>query len=109
MNKPQKRRFGIFYKLIRNAIFLGGVALLLVTLILYPFLPDIETLRDVRLQVPLKIFTQDGDLIAEFGEKKRSPLDYNEFPPKLIKAILAAEDARFYEHPGVDYQAFFGR
>lgn len=104
MNKPQKRRSGTFLKLVRNTIFLGGVALLFVTLILYPFLPDIETLKDVRLQVPLKVFTQSGDLIAEFGEKKRSPLDYNEFPPRLIKAILAAEDARFYEHPGVDYQ-----
>lgn len=78
--------------------------MLFVTLVLYPFLPDIETLKDVRLQVPLKVFTKSGDLIAEFGEKKRSPLDYHEFPPKLIKAILAAEDARFYEHPGVDYQ-----
>lgn len=104
MNKPQKRRFRAYFKLARNAIFLGGVALLFVTLILYPFLPDIDTLRDVRLQVPLKVFTIDGELIAEFGEKKRSPLEYNEFPPKLIKAILAAEDARFYEHPGVDYQ-----
>ncbi len=104
MNKPQKRRFGTIFKLVRNAIFLGGFALLLVTMLLYPFLPDIETLKDVRLQVPLKVFTQTGDLIAEFGEKKRSPLNYNEFPPKLIKAILAAEDARFYEHPGVDYQ-----
>lgn len=99
-----KSPFGTFLKLVRNAIFLGGVALLFVTILLYPFLPDIDTLKDVRLQVPLKVFTQDGDLIAEFGEKKRSPLDYNEFPPRLIKAILAAEDARFYEHPGVDYQ-----
>ena len=104
MNKPQKRRFGTFFKLARTTIFLGGIALLFITLTLYPFLPDIETLRDVRLQVPLKVFTKNGDLIAEFGEKKRSPLNYNEFPPKLIKAILAAEDARFYEHPGVDYQ-----
>lgn len=104
MNTPQKRRFGTLFRLIRNAVFLGGVAFLFVTLVLYPFLPDIETLRDVRLQVPLKVFTQDGDLIAEFGEKKRTPLNYNEFPPKLIKAILSAEDARFYEHPGVDYQ-----
>ena len=104
MNKPQKRRLSTFFKLVRNTLFLGGIALLFVTIILYPFLPDIETLKDVRLQVPLKVYTKDGDLIAEFGEKKRSPLDYNEFPPKLIKAILSAEDARFYDHPGVDYQ-----
>ena len=104
MNTPQKRLSGTIYKLIRNGIFFGGIALLFITMVLYPFLPDIETLRDVRLQVPLKVFTKTGDLIAEFGEKKRTPLNYNEFPPKLIKAILAAEDARFYEHPGVDYQ-----
>ena len=104
MNTPQKRLSGKIFKYSRNAVFFGGIALLFVTMVLYPFLPDIETLKDVRLQVPLKVFTNSGDLIAEFGEKKRSPLDYNEFPPKLIKAILAAEDARFYEHPGVDYQ-----
>ena len=77
---------------------------LVVTALLFPFLPDIETLRDVQLQVPLKVLTVDGELIAEFGEKKRKPLDYNSFPPMLIKAILAAEDARFFVHPGVDYQ-----
>ena len=71
---------------------------------LAPKLPDIDTLKDVQLQVPLRVFAKNGDLIAEFGEMKRSPLEYNQFPPLLIKAILAAEDYRFFEHPGVDYQ-----
>ena len=75
-----------------------------VYLYLAPDLPDIETLRDVRLQVPLRIYTQDGDLISEFGEIRRIPLHYDEFPEPLIAAILAAEDTRFFEHPGVDYQ-----
>jgi len=83
---------------------MGVTALVVFTMIMLPFLPDIDTLRDVRLQVPLKVLAQNGELIAEFGEKKRSPLNYNDFPPMLIKAILAAEDSRFFEHPGVDYQ-----
>ena len=69
-----------------------------------PGLPSIETLKDVRLQVPLRVYSRDGALIAEFGEKRRSPLKYSETPELMIKAVLAAEDDRFFEHPGVDYQ-----
>jgi len=67
-----------------------------------PKLPPIESLRDVQLQVPLKIYTKDEKLIAEYGEKRRAPLDINETPKTLINAVLAAEDDRFYEHYGVD-------
>ena len=69
-----------------------------------PQLPSIETLKEVRLQVPLKVYTRDRELIAEFGEKRRSPLSYDKIPPLLVKAFLSAEDDRFFEHPGVDYQ-----
>ena len=69
-----------------------------------PGLPSIETLKDVKLQVPLRVYTRDGKLIAEFGEKKRAPVRIDDVPEKLIQAILAAEDDRFYIHPGVDYQ-----
>lgn len=65
-------------------------------------LPDVTSLKTVELQVPLQIFTKDGLLIQEFGEKKRAPLDYNQIPPTLVHAILATEDQRFFEHPGVD-------
>jgi penicillin-binding protein 1A len=71
---------------------------------LEPELPDAATLRDVRLQVPLRVYSSDGGLIAEFGEKRRLPLAYEEIPPRLIQAFLAAEDDRFREHSGVDYQ-----
>lgn len=71
---------------------------------LEPGLPAVESLREVRLQVPLRVFTRDGRLIAEFGEKRRIPARHDEIPPKLIQAFLAAEDDRFFEHPGVDYQ-----
>ena len=69
-----------------------------------PGLPSIEALRDIRLQVPLRVYSRDLKLIAEFGEKKRTPLRFYETPDQMIKAVLAAEDDRFFEHPGVDYQ-----
>lgn len=65
-------------------------------------LPSVETLKDVRLQTPMRVFSQEGELISQFGEKRRIPLKLNEMPPMLIKAVLATEDSRFYEHPGID-------
>ena len=83
---------------------IGLITALGVYLYLIPKLPDIETLKDVHLQVPLRVYTRDMKLIAEFGEMKRAPLRYAEIPDLMIKAVLAAEDDRFFEHPGVDYQ-----
>ena len=71
---------------------------------LEPKLPSAETLRDVRLQVPLRVYTRDDQLIAEFGEKRRTPLQLHEVPERLIQAFLAGEDDRYFEHPGVDWQ-----
>jgi len=71
---------------------------------LEPKLPSAETLRDARLQVPLRVYTRDDQLIAEFGEKRRTPLHLHEIPERLIQAFLASEDDRFFEHPGVDWQ-----
>ena len=73
-------------------------------LYLAPKLPSAETLRDVRLQVPLRVYTREGELLAEFGEKRRTPLRLDEVPEQLIQAFLAGEDDRFFEHPGVDWQ-----
>jgi len=67
-------------------------------------LPEVETLRDVQLQVPLRVFTADRRLIGIFGEKRRIPVSIEETPACLKHAFIAGEDARFYEHPGVDYQ-----
>lgn len=69
-----------------------------------PDLPPIERLKDVQLQVPLRIYTADGELIAEYGEQRRKPVHYADLPQAVIDAILATEDDRFFEHPGVDYQ-----
>lgn len=71
---------------------------------LEPDLPDIDNLREVRLQVPLKVLGRDGGLIAEYGEKRRIPLGYAELPERMVQAFLAAEDANFFSHPGVDYR-----
>lgn len=67
-----------------------------------PELPDVATLRDVELQTPMQIFSQDGKLISQFGEKRRIPVTYDEIPRHLVEALIATEDSRFYEHPGID-------
>ncbi|MFM8331257.1 MAG: penicillin-binding protein 1A [Candidatus Methylumidiphilus sp.] len=71
---------------------------------LQPQLPEIDALTDVRYQIPMSVYSGDGKLIGQFGEKKRSPKPYAEIPLDLRNAFLAAEDDRFFEHPGVDYQ-----
>jgi len=87
-----------------SLILLGGLGFLAAYAYITPNLPNIETLRDVQLKVPLRIYTKDGLLLAEFGEMKRTPLRYQELPDALVKALIAAEDDRFFEHPGVDYK-----
>ena len=84
--------------------FAGAIAGYVIVNRLSEELPDIGSLKDVKYQIPLKIYSRDGFLIAEFGEKKRSPVTITEVPDSLIKAFLAAEDSRFFEHPGVDYK-----
>ncbi len=67
-------------------------------------LPDISKLENVQYQTPLSIFTADKLLIGQYGEKRRVPITINEVPRLQIQAFLAAEDERFYTHPGVDYK-----
>lgn len=69
-----------------------------------PGLPSVATLKDVELQVPLKVYSRDGKLIAIYGEERREPLDIETLPKQVVQSFLAAEDDRFFEHPGVDYQ-----
>ncbi|MEJ1297431.1 MAG: penicillin-binding protein 1A [Candidatus Sedimenticola sp. (ex Thyasira tokunagai)] len=98
-------------KFIKTGLWLGivgGIAAVLAigSLYLYlePSLPSTDSLKNVRFQVPLHVYTRDAKLIAEFGEKRRIPLSYNQLPEQMIQAFLSAEDDRFFEHPGVDYQ-----
>ena len=71
-------------------------------LYLSPNLPNVETLRDVRLQTPMMVYTREGELIGQFGEQKRSPLPFEAIPDQFIKALLAAEDDNYFVHRGID-------
>lgn len=82
-----------------SGVLLVGVALALI----FPKLPDLDTLTDYRPKVPLRVLTTDGVLIGEFGEERRRPVDITEVPLVMQQAILAAEDDRFYEHGGIDF------
>jgi len=97
----KKSFFGIIFWLL-----LAGFSVTLVTfaglyLYLSPKLPSVDSLREVKLQTPLRVYSSDGKLIGEFGEQRRTPLTYNQIPPLYIKALLSAEDAEFFEHHGV--------
>lgn len=70
-------------------------------------LPDVETLKDYRLQTPLRIYTNDGQLIGEYGAMRRNPVPLNQVPKELVAGIIATEDQRFFEHPGVDIVGIF--
>jgi penicillin-binding protein 1A len=69
-----------------------------------PELPSVATLKELKLQVPLRVYTRDGRLIGEFGAERRAPMRYEQIPQRVIDAFLASEDDRFFEHPGVDWQ-----
>jgi len=91
-------------KIFFSVLVLGLTGLLVLYLYLEPELPSVEGLSDIQLQVPLRVFSKEGSLMAEYGEKRRTPKAIKDIPEKLRQAFLAAEDDRFYEHPGVDYQ-----
>lgn len=65
-------------------------------------LPSVEVLKDVHMQVPLRVYTSDEKLIAEYGTQRRIPVKLQEVPQQMVNAVLAIEDHRFYEHVGVD-------
>ena len=69
-----------------------------------PGLPKAETIRDIPLQIPLRIFSRDGYLISEIGERRRILINFDDLPPHVVHAFVSAEDRRFFEHPGIDYQ-----
>jgi penicillin-binding protein 1A len=70
---------------------------------LHPALPDVASIRDIQLQVPLRVYSRDGRLIAQFGEQRRIPLPYEAIPKQIVNAVLSAEDDGFFHHSGVDY------
>lgn len=82
----------------------GAAALAVVGASIYfsPGLPDVRQLQDFELHTPLRIFTRDGKLIGEFGEERRMAIDFDEIPQDMVNALIAAEDANFFDHAGVD-------
>jgi penicillin-binding protein 1A len=99
-----KKVFRLIFRFLVVSFSLGLVTLIVTYLVVAKDLPDVESLRDIQLQVPLRVYTQDGKLISVFGEKRRIPVRIEEMPAHLTSAFIAGEDARFHVHPGVDYQ-----
>jgi penicillin-binding protein 1A len=85
-----------------GGVLLGCLALGIAYWLISPRLPSAETLRDVNLQVPLKVLSADGKLMATFGETRRIPIHMSDVPERLKFAVLSAEDADFYHHSGID-------
>jgi len=92
----------LFKKLV---LFLGlGISIVIIGVLYYIFfqLPSVDELKTIQLQVPLQIFTHDNKLMAEYGDIRRIPLPYDQIPQLLIAAVLATEDQRYFQHPGID-------
>ena len=89
---------------IAGVLALGAVAVVAVYIYIAPELPSLEEIKTIRVQTPLRVYTTEGNLMAVFGDKRRIPIDIEEVPRQIIDAFIAAEDDRFYEHLGVDYE-----
>lgn len=114
-----KTRIGWFNQLLRKtlriliwplSVILNGLLILslsicIVYFVIVPTLPDDATILDVKLQQPLRFYNTAGQLMGEYGAERREPVHYVDTPPLLVKAFLAAEDNRFFEHAGVDIQS----
>ena len=81
-----------------------GLLLAVALAVAYPNLPEISSLTDYRPKLPLRVISADGVLLGEFGEERRNFTAIDQIPKVMRDAVLAAEDARFYEHGGVDYK-----
>jgi penicillin-binding protein 1A len=118
MHKSTKKKLGLRHirrhKLIRALIVMLGLSAIsgvgvtagIIGAYYYvqPGLPPAETIRDIPLQIPLRIFSRDGYLISEIGERRRILVTYDELPQHVVDAFVAAEDQRFFVHPGIDYR-----
>lgn len=92
----------IFLRVLLSTGIATAFALIVIVLYTNAQLPPASSLEDIQLQVPLKVYSADGKLIGEYGEKRRTPIKIEEVPNMLKLAILATEDRRFYKHSGVD-------
>ena len=118
MHKPRKTNKNPRHKrrrrLLRSVVLIaglgisasiGGVAAVIgAYYFVAPGLPKAETIRDIPLQIPLRIFSRDGYLLSEIGERRRILVTFEDLPAHVVHAFISAEDRRFFEHPGIDYQ-----
>ncbi len=93
--------FAIYITLLGT--FVSGMGFLATYMFAWPQLPEVESLRQVQLQTPMRVYTRDGKLINEFGEKHRIPIRIDDVPEALNQALISTEDQRFYQHGGVDF------
>jgi penicillin-binding protein 1A len=89
--------------LVAASVLVGALLIAFAAAIVYPTLPSLEVLTDYQPKIPLRVYSADGKLIGEFGEERRAVVKMADVPQPMIRAILAAEDERFYQHSGVDY------
>ena len=97
------RFLGLSLAIVAGAVVAGLLAVGLVVVLAYPNLPSLDGLTTYQPKIPLRIYTADGVLIGEFGEERRAIVGIADVPVDLKHAIIAAEDERFYQHPGIDY------
>lgn len=106
---PPKTRHWFVRLLIGTGVFIVGMGVVGVLLAVfaitmaYPNLPELDSITSYRPKMPMRVYSADNVLIAEFGEERRNVVHFNEIPDVMKKAVLAIEDDRFYEHGGVDY------
>ncbi len=98
------RTIRLLLKLAILGTFTLAVGLTVTYFVIKSDLPDVSVLKDVQLQVPMRVFSTDGRLMQTYGEKQRSPVPLEDIPDRVKQAFIAGEDARFYDHPGIDYQ-----
>src|SRR5215469_15863268 len=101
----------ILKALLRWLLILGFSGLLLIAAaigvaywLVSPRIPSVDVLKDYHMQVPLRVVSADGKLISTFGETRRIPVSMDQVPDMVKHAVLSAEDADFYQHPGVDWR-----
>jgi penicillin-binding protein 1A len=99
---PRRQRGFIFFMLAAIVLAVAGVAVWFLMAIV-PNVPSIDAITDYKPKIPLRIYTADNVLIGEFGEEHRDFVPIDQIPPMMKKAVLAIEDARFYEHKGIDW------
>jgi penicillin-binding protein 1A len=100
---PAGARWLLYFLLLVGGAVLSVAALAgIVMILVYPQLPSLEVLTDYQPKIPLRIYSSDGYLIGEFGEERRNFARIRDVPAVMKQAILAAEDERFYQHPGID-------